>query len=102
MIGYQLTRAAQTDIEDIIDYICVTLQNPDGADVVLEYLYGAMQEVTEEPSRGHRRPDLMNRPVKFYRSSKKHKYYLIFDSETEPVTILRVASIRRDFLSLLE
>jgi len=102
MSEYQLTERAQQDLDDIVDYIAGKMENPDGAEVVLEYLYQAMQEVADRPGRGHTRPDLTNRPVRFYRRDKAHKYYLIFDPGSRPITILRIASVRRDFLSLLD
>ncbi|MBX3166874.1 MAG: type II toxin-antitoxin system RelE/ParE family toxin [Candidatus Eremiobacteraeota bacterium] len=102
MSDYQLTDLAQRDLEEIVDYIAGKLNNPDGAQVVLDYLYQAMEDIGERPSRGHARPDLTDRPVRFYRKSRAQKYYLIFDPSTRPVIILRIASVRRDFLGLLE
>lgn len=102
MSDYQLTELAQRDLEEIVDFIAGKLNNPDGAQVVLDYLYQAMEEVGARPTRGHIRPDLTNRPVRFYRKGKTQKYYLIYDPASRPLTILRTASVRRDFFSLLE
>ena len=102
MRTYQLTEQAQADIEEILDYIAERMENLDGAKVVLDYLHTAMQEVAEDPQRGHSRRDLTDRPVKFYRKSKEHKYYILYYPDAQPVLILRVASIRRDFVSLLQ
>ena len=102
MTNYKLTDHAQADLEGIIDYIAGTKHNPEGAAVVLNYLYQAMEEVAGRPERGHARPDLTNRPVYFYRKNKAQKYYLIFDPNSRPVLILRVVSVRRDFHSLLD
>ncbi len=102
MRNYQLTETAQADLEEIFDYIAGRMRNPDGAQVVLEYLYNAMQAVADNPGCGHERRDLTNRPVKFYRQCKEHKYYNIFDPNSQPITIVRVASVPRDFVSLLD
>lgn len=102
MRNYELTEVAQSDIDEILDFIAERKQNVDGAQAVLDYLHAAMQDLAEDPNRGHYRRDLTDRPVKFYRKGKEHKYYLIFDPDTRPVRILRVASVRRDFVSLLE
>jgi len=102
MSDYELTEHALADLEDIIDYVAGIKHNPEGAAVVLDYLYQAMEEVATRPERGHPRPDLTNRPVYSYRKSKAHKYYLIFDPHSRPVRILRVVSVRRDFHFLLE
>lgn len=102
MTSYELTEHAQTDLEEIIDFVAGTKHNPEGAAVILDSLYQAMEDVASRPERGHPRPDLTNRPVYFYRKSKAHKYYLIFDPHSLPIRILRVVSVRRDFHSLLD
>lgn len=102
MSEFQLTELAQRDLEEIVDYIAGKLDNPDGAQVVLDYLYQAMEDIGERPSRGHARPDLTHRPVCFYRGSKAQKYYLIYDPGSRPVIILRIVHVRRDFFALLE
>ena len=102
MRSYLLTEQAQADIEEILDYIAERMANPDGAEVVLDYLHTAMQEVADDPKKGHARRDLTDRPVMFYRKSKEHKYYILYDPVARPVIILRVAGIRRDFVSLLQ
>jgi antitoxin ParD1/3/4/toxin ParE1/3/4 len=102
MRNYELTEVAQRDIDEILDFIAERKQNVEGAQVVLNYLHQAMQDMADDPNRGHYRRDLTDRPVRFYRKSKAHKYYLVFDPDTRPVRILRVASVRRDFVDLLE
>ena len=102
MRTYQLTEQAQTDIEEILEFIAEHKKNPQGARVVLDYLHAAMSDVADDPNRGHYRRDLTNAPVKFYRKSKAHKYYLVFDPISRPVRILRIASVRRDFIRLLD
>ena len=102
MRNYRLTEQAQSDIDEIVDFIAHRKENPDGARVVLDYLHASMQEVADNSKLGHRRPDLTDKPVKFYRHNKDDKYYILFDPTAQPITILRVASVRRDFVSLLQ
>lgn len=102
MRNYELTELAQRDVDEILEFIAVRKGNPDGAQVVLDYLHSSMQALADNPNLGHFRVDLTDRPVKFYRGSKNHKYYIVFDPECSPIRILRVTSIRRDFVSLFE
>jgi plasmid stabilization system protein ParE len=99
---YVLTQQAQEDIDEILEFILVQNQNPDGAIVVLNYLHEAMGKVGSNPNLGKYRKDLTNRQVKFYRKNKAHKYYILFDPLAKPVHIIRVASVSRDFTRLLE
>lgn len=102
MNSYELTEQAQQDIDELIDFIALRKNNPDGAEVVLDYLYASMQDLADNPNLGHFRRDLTDRPVKFYRRDKQHKYYLVFEPETVPLRIVRVAGVNRDFINLLD
>ncbi len=102
MKNYVLTKQAQEDINEILEFVLDHSQNEHGALVVLNYLHEAMADVGKNPNLGKYRKDLTDRPVKFYRKHKSHKYYILFNPTIQPIHIIRVASIRRDFARLLE
>ena len=95
-----LTKQAQEDINEILEFILARSENRHGALVVLNYLHEAMAD-SNNPNLGKYRKDLTDRPVKFYRKHKSHKYYILFNPTIKPTHIIRVASIRRDFARLL-
>ena len=61
---YALTPLARADIFDIWSYIAA--DNEPVADVVERAIYEACSFIAEAPERGHRRPGLTSRPMRFW------------------------------------
>ena len=64
MSGYAFTPLAKADIFDIWSYIAE--ENEDAALSVEQAIYDACDFLAEGPLRGHSRPDLTTRPVRFW------------------------------------
>jgi antitoxin ParD1/3/4 len=64
MSGYALTPLAKADFFDIWSYIAGDSQ--DAADREEQAIYDACAFLTDGPLRGHSRPDLTTRPVRFW------------------------------------
>lgn len=64
----------------------------------LDSLYEAMNNLSVNPSLGHRREDLTDKPVRFW--TFKWHYLMIYKSAS-PIEIVRVLSGYRDITRLL-
>jgi plasmid stabilization system protein ParE len=63
MKKFVLHPEAYTDIDDIWEYIA--FDNLDAADRVREEMYDSIDRLVCFPHKGHRRPDLTARPLRF-------------------------------------
>jgi plasmid stabilization system protein ParE len=95
-VPYSVTRAAQSDIEDIVSTIWQ--DNPEAAEQVEERLYEAFDLLAQNPELGHKRLDLTDRPVRFW-PVKRTSYAAIYRIAS-PIEIIRVVHWRRDIASL--
>ncbi len=91
-----LTPAALRDLAEIRAYIYE--QSPEAAVHVLRVLEQSVTLVAQRPAIGHRRRDLTNKDVWFYRV---FSYYLVYRAAPPPLTIIRVAHASRDVGRLL-
>ena len=91
-----LTEHAAADIREIWEFIAV--DDPVAAERVLDELEEAMAHLVEHPALGHRREDLTDAKVRFWRV---RSYLIVYDPETRPLEILRVLSGFRDLTALL-
>jgi plasmid stabilization system protein ParE len=73
---YVLTPLAKADVFDIWSYIAD--DNEDTADRVEQAIYDACAFVAEGPSRGHTRPDLTMRPVRFWTLTRYPNYSVVY------------------------
>jgi antitoxin ParD1/3/4 len=76
MSDYALTALAKTDIFDIWSYIAEHNQN--AADRVEQAIYDACDFLAEGPLRGHLRPDLTPRPVRFWTLTRYPNYTIVY------------------------
>jgi plasmid stabilization system protein ParE len=94
---YQLTEAAQRNVDEIGAFIA-----EDSIEAALK-VYGALEEaferLAENPGIGHTRPDLTDRPVKFW---SVFSYLVVYDPATVPLTVLAVLHGARDVEQLLK
>jgi plasmid stabilization system protein ParE len=85
MSVYALTPLAKSDIFDIWSYIAHVSE--DAADRVDRAIYEACAFVAEAPARGHSRPDLTDRSLRFWTLTRYPCYAIVYRAETTPVQI---------------
>jgi plasmid stabilization system protein ParE len=100
MSGYVLTPLAKADIFDIWAYIAD--HNQDAADRVEQAIFDACAFLAEAPARGHSRPDLTARPLRFWTLSRYPNYVIVYRPEETPLQIVAVMHGKRDIQHILE
>jgi plasmid stabilization system protein ParE len=96
--GFLIAPAAYGDLNAILEYYAVDLQNPDAADRILEELFLAFRKLSTMPGMGHLRNDLANEPLRYW---SVRNYLVIYRSERRPIQIVRVLHAARDVRSIL-
>jgi len=71
---------AFADLDDIRRYIAQ--ENPDAADRVMSEIFDSIRGLVTFPHRGHRRPDLSSRPLRF---TLVREYLIAYAPEEEPL-----------------
>lgn len=95
---YDLSAAGRLDLLQIWIYLAEHA-SIDVADKVLADIEAGILRVARSPGHGHRRPDLTERDVRFYRV---HSYLIVYRPDKKPIHVLRVLHAARDVKSLLE
>jgi toxin ParE1/3/4 len=88
---------ANRDLAEIASYIA--LNNPEAAQRVRARLSQAFERLAARPQLGHARPDLTNKPVRFW--TVMSRFLVIYRIEPAGITILRVLGQGRDAAALL-
>ena len=96
MAGYVLSSAAESDLQDIWDYIAQ--DNLNAADRVLVKLRSAMRKLSEMPGIGHERPDLEDPTLRVW---SVYSYLIIYNNEADPIRVVRVIHGARDIPHLM-
>ena len=94
MSGYALTPLAKTDIFDIWSYIAE--HNEDAASRVEQAIYDACGFLADGSLRGHSRPDLTTRPMRFWTLTRYPNYIVVYRPDTTPLQIIAVLHGRRN------
>lgn len=101
--SYVLTEIAETDVEEILDYIAYELSNPQAASDFADALDEKLEEIRLTPKAGRpvhnpylKRDDVRRVLVKNYIA-----YYLI-DRKAEKIVVLRIVYNGRDQDKLLD
>ena len=97
MNGYILGLYADTDLDDIWEYIAA--DNTDAADLWIEKLFDAFAALAETPGIGHRRDDLTSLPVWFWPVGA---YLVIYRADRRPIEIVAVTQGSRDIPAFLD
>ncbi len=100
MSGYVLTPRAKADIFDIWAYIAD--HNQDAADRVEQAIFDACAFLAEALARGHSRPDLTARPLRFWTLSRYPNYIVVYWPEKAPLRIVAVIHGKRDIPRILK
>lgn len=85
MSGYDLHPEAFADIDEIAIYIGE--DSPEAAHRLIDEIYRAIQSLVPLPRRGHRRPDLTSRPLRFIRV---RDYLIAYAPDESPLWVIAV------------
>ena len=99
MSAYALTPLAKADIFGIWSYIAD--DNVDAADSVEQAIYDACTFLADGPMRGHVRPDLTPRPLRFWPLTRYPNYVVVYRPETTPLQVVAVLHGKRHLRRLL-
>jgi plasmid stabilization system protein ParE len=88
--GYALHPEAFADLDEIRDFIAQ--ENPDAADRVMSEIFDVIRGLVSFPHRGHRRPDLSSRPLRF---TLVREYLIVYAPEERPLWVVAVMHGRR-------
>jgi plasmid stabilization system protein ParE len=100
MSVYALTPLAKADIFDIWCYIAD--DSEDAADRVEQAIYDACALVAEAPMRGHSRPDLTTRSLRFWTLTRYPNYTVVCRPETAPLQVVAVLHGKRNLRRVLK
>jgi plasmid stabilization system protein ParE len=100
MSRYVLTQQAKADIFDIWSYIAD--DSEEAADRVEQAIYDACAFVAKSPMRGHARPTLTKRALRFWTLTKYPTYSVVFRPETKPLEIIAVLHGKRNIRRVLK
>jgi plasmid stabilization system protein ParE len=97
---YVLTPLAKADIFDIWSYIAD--DSEDAADRVEQAIYDACAFVAEAPMRGHSRPDLTARSLRFRTLTRYPNYAIVYRPDNAPLEIVAVMHGKRNIQRILK
>lgn len=91
MRPYDFHPEAEADLNDIWDYIAQ--DNPDAADRVTNEIVSAVEALVPFPNRGHVRPDLTARALRFI---AVREYLIAYAPDEKPLWVVAVIHGRRN------
>ena len=90
MIGYAFHPEALLDLDEIWEFM--SGDNLDAADRTIADILSALNELVSFPNRGHRRPDLTSRPLRFI---LVRRYLIAYAPGEKPLWVVAVMHGRR-------
>lgn len=90
MTGYAFHPEARLDLDEIWEFIRV--DSLDAADMVIAEVLSSITALVPFPARGHRRPDLTSRPLRFILA---REYLIAYAPEEKPLWVIAVMHGRR-------
>jgi plasmid stabilization system protein ParE len=100
MSAYALTPLAKADIFNIWSYIAEDSEA--AADRVEQAIYDACAFVAEAPSRGHSRPDLTTRSLRFWTLTRYPNYTVVYRAEAALLQVVAVLHGERNIRRVLQ
>lgn len=91
MKTFVLHPEAYADLTEIWEYIAA--DNLEAADRVLEEIHEVMKSLVRFPNRGHARPELTSRPLRF---QVVRDYVIAYAPDEEPLIVLAILHGRRN------
>ena len=85
MTGYEFHPEAETDVDEIWDYIAA--ENASAADRVIADIRQALNNLVPFPHQGHRRADLTSRPLRF---KLVRDYLIAYAPDEKPLWVIAV------------
>jgi plasmid stabilization system protein ParE len=98
--AYALTPLAKADIFDIWSHIAA--DSEDAANRVEQAIYDACAFVPEAPLRGHARPDLTTRSLRFWTLTRYPNYSVVYRPETPLLQVVAVVHGKRNIRRILK
>jgi antitoxin ParD1/3/4/toxin ParE1/3/4 len=95
MKRFQLSRAAQIDLESIGQYLAETA-GAEQAVEVLDRIRVEFLKLAEMPGIGHYREDLLDQRYRFWRV---YSYLIVYRWETDPIRIIAVVHGARNLIA---
>ena len=95
MSRFRLTLEASADLTEIFDYIVE--DSIDTAQRVAAEIHKELEKLARNPGIGHKRQDLTNRDLLFWRVYS----YLIVYQPTDPINVIAVLHAKRDVKQVL-
>jgi len=100
MSVYALTPLAKADIFDIWCYIAD--DSEDAADRVEQAIYDACALVAQSPMRGHSRPGITSRSLRFWTLTRYPNYTVVYRPDTAPLQVVAVLHGKRNIRRILK
>jgi plasmid stabilization system protein ParE len=100
MSVYALTPLAKGDVFAIWSYIAQN--NQDAAERVEQAIFDACALVAQAPMRGHSRPDLTTRMLRFWTLTRYPNYTVVYRPEGTPLQIVAVLHGKRNIGGILK
>jgi len=97
MSRHEFSPRARRELYEIIDYI--SERSPAGARRVRLAIDRALEVVARNPSLGHRREDLTDRPLRFW--TVMGRFTIIYRGDQPPIEVVHVVGPGRDITRLL-
>ena len=94
MSAYALTPLAKADVFQIWSHIAEDSEA--AADRVEQAIYEACAFVAEAPGRGHSRPDLTTRSLRFWTLTRYPNYMVVYRPATAPLQVVAVLQGKRN------
>ena len=91
MTGFRFHPEAEIDLNEIWDFIAE--DSIDAADRVRDNIFAAIQDLAQTPNQGHRRSDLISRPLRFWRV---YHYLIVYAPEERPFLVMAILHGRRN------
>src|SRR5713101_1491335 len=91
MRGYAFHPEAFTDLDEIWEFIAS--ENPEAADQLIAEVSETIRQLVAFPHRGHQRPDLTDRPLRFV---LVRDYLIAYAPDESPLWVLAVLHGRRN------
>lgn len=90
MISYDLHPGVRDDLDEIWDFIAT--DNPPAADRLIAEIVAAIDALVPFPTRGHERPDLTSKPLRFI---PVREYLIAYAPDEKPLWVVAVMHGRR-------
>jgi plasmid stabilization system protein ParE len=95
MTGYDFHPEAALDLDEIWEFIAEANldANLDAADRVIADILAALDKLVPFPNRGHKRPDLTSRPLRF---TLVREYLIAYAPDEKPLWVVAIIHGRRN------